>query len=92
MSWYIYDSDGYVGDLATNKGLVDLSNHIQKAGDEKLKALFNDGHSRTGTVLDDSIENIPDSPIESINKTLHNFKELIKKCSDIVVITDGTFE
>ena len=45
MGFYIYDSNGYVGDLASNKGLVDLSVFIRKYSDgDELNSLFENGH------------------------------------------------
>lgn len=92
MSWYIYDSSGYIGDLASNRGLKDLSDYIKKVGEPKLKSLFDDGWTRTGTTLNDNLEIIPMSGIVPVDKTLEHFKELLLKCQDVVIITDGALD
>lgn len=90
MSWYVYDSQGYVGDLATNRGLVEMSQHIQRHGEDKLKALIESGHTRVGPVLSQALDALPPAAARDVNDTIDNLKKLVAKCADIVIITDGT--
>jgi N-methylhydantoinase B/oxoprolinase/acetone carboxylase alpha subunit len=90
MTWYLYDSNGYVGDLASISGLEDLQEFIEQYGEEKLIRLFEEGWTRTGTVLTEAIEKLPAAKDKALNDTLENFKALVAKSQDIVIITDGT--
>lgn len=88
MSYYLYDSKGYVGDVASNKGMDDLAKYLTKHPDaDDLEKLV-----KEGTVLktDHLIEeiNLLGSPKDpDIKDTLDNLKVLINKASDVIIIT-----
>ena len=83
MSYFIYDSNGYVGDLCSNNGLNELKQSVGK----KLPDLFGDGYVE----ITDKFKSLLDK-IDSSDKTVKNLISLAKKCKDIVIITDGIFE
>jgi ribonuclease D len=88
MGFYIYDSNGYVGDLASNKGLDDLSVFIRKYSDgDELNSLFENGHVLKTEHLLEEIKRIGIPKDPDIRDTLKNLKTLIKKSSDVVIIT-----
>ena len=82
MSYFIYDSNGYVGDLCSNNGLNELKQSVGK----KLPDLFGDGYVE----ITDKFKSLLDK-IDSSDKTVKNLISLAKKCEDIVIITDGFF-
>ena len=43
MSYYLYDEDGYVGDLASIEGYGELTDTIQKGNYPQLKSLVQKG-------------------------------------------------
>jgi hypothetical protein len=88
MSYYIYDVNGYVGDLASNKGLNDLWTFLEGKG-KKIDILIKDG---TVDVSDELIKELAKLSVTkpSVASTLDNLRTLVKKCQDIVIVTDGT--
>lgn len=88
MGYYIYDSNGYVGDLASNKGLSDLAKFIEKCPDmEELNSLFTDGNILKTDHLLEELKLLGTPKDTDIRGTLNNLKTLIEKSSDIVIIT-----
>ncbi len=92
MSFCLYDSRGYIGDLATNAGMDALTTYINDKGGPKLQSLAEDGSVRISKGLADELENIPDSLDPDVQSTLDILKEYAVKCEDIIIITDGIFE
>jgi len=86
MSDYIYDADGYVGDLASNNGLNELEKFL--SDDEFLKTFFDEGSTEDIEALQKVLED-KESSDKDINDTIQNLKELVAKCKDIVIISDG---
>ena len=84
MSYYIYDSNGYVGDLCSNNGLNELKRDVKG---KLFSKLFHDGNIDISDEFKEALNNL-----ESVNKTVANFKSLCKKSEDIVIITDGIFD
>lgn len=94
MSYSIYDSRGYVGDLATVEGLKELRTFLASQGQEasQLKILLNNGHVRTSVKLLEEFGNLPEPGSADVKKTLFNLEDLVAQCEDIVIITDGVFD
>lgn len=82
MSYQIYDEKGYVGDLCSNNGLNELIAAAKNS--PALSPLFKDGSIELDDAVKKSISEI-DVP------ALDNLKELIAKCGEVAIITDGTF-
>ena len=88
MSYYIYDSNGYVGDLASNKGLNDLVDFIEKYPDvEELNSLFTNGSVLKTERLLEEIKRIGVPKNSDVRETLNNLKFMIGKSSDVIIIT-----
>lgn len=88
MSFYIYDINGYVGDLASNKGLDDLAIYIKKHPDmDDLERLMKDGTILKTDALMEELKSagVPKDP--DIRDTFNNLKTLIEKAADVIIIT-----
>ena len=87
MSYSIYDVNGYVDDLASNNGFMQLSRAIP-AG--PVKELFDTGEAEITPEILEAIKAVP-APADSIVAgTLENFKQVAAKCEGIIIISDGT--
>jgi len=88
MSVQLYDVDGYVGDLATNTGMLNLNDFIMEKGNNASKGLMVLGSS---LVTNDLIINLkslkPRNP--HVKDTLNNLIKMIKKSELVVIIADG---
>ena len=92
MTWYLFDSNGYVGDLATIKGLADLRTFILRTSkNHYVKDFFNQGYSTHMVELQKEFKQLH-SPNTSINNTMQNLVELLGKCEDVAIINDGIEE
>lgn len=88
MSFCIYDSLGYVGDLATNKGLYDLSEYMAQHPDtDDLEKLFKEGTILKTEHLLEEIKMLGSPKDPDIRATLNNLKTLIEKSTDVIIIT-----
>lgn len=85
MGYYIYDSDGYVGDLCSNNGLNELKEVMGK--NKILASLFEHGSIDTSDEVDSAL-----NEIDTDDDTVSNFADLARKCKDIIIITDGVFD
>jgi len=90
MGYYIYDSNGYVGDLASITGYHELCDYLIQQN-PKFKTFVEQGYT---PIIKESLAEImniklPDD--QMIAKTIENFQQLAKKCQDILIVTDGVF-
>ena len=79
MSYYLYDVNGYVGNLASNNGLVELKEVIPEG---PLTDLFDSGFVEITPEVIESVKNLPEGIPD-------NFKKLALECEEIIIITDG---
>lgn len=93
MSYYIYDTNGYVGDLASGGGLSDLKKYIQsiETTDIVNKLIDNGYVPKTDELLSD-LNKITKPKDSDILDTLNNLISLSRRCDEIVIITDGIFD
>ena len=91
MSYCLYDSEGYVADLATITGLRNLRKEVDNAGSPQLRILLNSGTVDVSEELMNEIDAIEAEDPET-KKTISDLKELAGKCKDVLIITDGMFE
>jgi hypothetical protein len=89
MSYCIYDVNGYVGDLASNKGLNDLWTFLEGKG-KQIDLLIKDGTVNVSKELIKELAKLSATEA-SIAITLDNLRTLVKKCKDVIIVTDGTF-
>ena len=89
MTYYVYDSKGYIGDLASGKGLSDLRIFsLQASKDPEVKAFFNKGISKSPLKLQSEFKAL-NSSNASINETIQNLIEMLGKCKDVAIISNG---
>lgn len=89
MSYYLYDSNGYLGDLATITGLRELNQYLLKQNNKALSAFVNNGEIPLGKSFVEAIAELPLSGNRDIDNTITNLKSMVAKAQDIVIITDG---
>jgi hypothetical protein len=86
MTYFVCDINGFVGDLATTRGLEELILALGREG--VYRDLFDDGCTEDLEALIKALES-ESSPDTFVNSTIKNLFSLAKKCSDIIIITDG---
>lgn len=84
MSYFVYDVNGCVGELASNDLFDALVSLVSNTNLSLVKKLFADGYTPITDNLLKEIESIP-----QVADTTKNFGELVNKCDSIVIITDG---
>lgn len=87
MSYALYDSKGFVGDLASNAGLRDFTDFLEKEGGTRLKAFVGRGEVRISEILKSEIEKLPIPTDPDVRKTLENFKILLEKSEEYIIIS-----
>lgn len=87
MGFYLYDEDGYVDDFATIKGANDLFTYLKGLDIPGLRKLVNDGWDVYPEALLEELEEV-NPPAGEVKDTLDIFKENLKKCKGIVIISD----
>jgi hypothetical protein len=89
LTYCLYDSNGYVGDLASIGGLKDLRDFVlHKTNDKNIRSFFDKGHITPTPALITRIKGLH-SDNESINTTLTNLVDLLSKCDTVAIISDG---
>jgi len=90
MGYYLYDALGYVGDLASNNGLTQMSNFVLSATNSKqVKKFFEKGYSQISTELIADFKAIYCTD-QVIADTIENLVALLTKCDTVAIISDGT--
>lgn len=89
MGFYLYDANGYVGDVASNNGLMRMSKYVLSSTDSKpVKELFEDGCSPVTNELIANLKAIR-CPDKSIMDSILHLVGLLGKCDTIAIISDG---
>jgi len=84
MTFYLYDSRGYVGDLASIRGLYELREFLCGT-DPFFRQLFNDGY--TGDIARLAVAlAVTESDDDQIDETIINLRDLLNRCKDIAII------
>lgn len=90
MTYYLYDANGYVGDLASNHGLDLLQEHATRASSSKLVRLFFDkGFIEVTPLLIAAFKEIS-SRDKDIADILDNLVTMLGKCDSVAIISNGT--
>jgi hypothetical protein len=85
MGVYLYDVDGYVGDVGTNLGWSELCAYLSTSGSKMGRALVKWGYTLVGNDLFE----IADPKDPDVAMTLMNLQQLALKCSEILIVSDG---
>lgn len=89
MGFYLCDARGYVGDLASNHGLWQLSKYARKASRvPQVKKFFEEGYAPVTEDLIAGLRNLDPKDID-VAHTINNLLELLAKCDLIAIISDG---
>lgn len=84
MSYCMYDSFGYIGDIASNSGLKELFTTIRNSNVTSLSSLIENGYVYASDSIIADIEKLP-----SESDTIQNFILQAKKCKDVIIINNG---
>jgi hypothetical protein len=89
MGYYLYDGNGYVGDLASNQGMNDLAAFIDQYAGEWLQHFIVEGWVPISAdlIADAAALPVPDDP--AVQETVNNLKEMLGRCVDVAIISDG---
>mgnify|MGYP001617563902 CR=1 FL=1 len=88
MSVQLYDINGFIGDLATAKGLWDLHGAVMHTGGKEARGLFVLGTALVSDLLIRDLEKVTSSN-PSIRATLVGLVALVKQADTIVIINNG---
>lgn len=84
MTFYLYDSRGYAGDLASIRGLYELREFLCQT-DPFFQPFFYEGYTcdiaRHAVVL-----SVTESDDDKVDETLVNLRDLLMRCRDIAII------
>lgn len=91
MAFYVYDANGYVGDLATVSGLAAFESYVDETANDDLvlQSLFEEGWSPADDDLKEALEALPRSGDADVNEVLDSFISLVKKCDEVLIISMG---
>ena len=89
MTYYLYDANGYVGDLASIHGLDLMSDYVIQVTDEpQVKEFFDKGYAFVTKELIAGFKAIH-SQDKDIADTIDNLVNLLEKCDTLAIISDG---
>ena len=87
MTYYLFDSKGFVGDLASIHGLFELREFLSSR-DTLFSDFFDKGYTEEIARFGEALSGIA-SDDEAISETLHSLGEILPKCKDLAIISDG---
>ena len=87
MGFYVYDSAGYVGDLASIGGWATFRKAVEHVRSGAVEALLEDGITDDPTGLAKQLAGI--KLTGTIEDTRKNLLTLTQRCKDCVIVTDG---
>ena len=85
MGFCLYDVNGYVGDVGTAQGWDDLCAYLATSGSKMGRELARRGFTVAGNDLFD----LEPPQQEDVRSTFENLRELAKKCSELLIVSDG---
>ena len=91
MSWYGYDENGFVGDVASIGGWNDFCAWARDKGGQ-LATLANDGVSTDLAMLASELEKAAPAPRGDIESVRLNVVRLAGKAQGLLIISDGEEE
>ena len=86
MSYSLYDIGGWVGDIATSKGLADLTERMKK--EKTVSSLFHFGWTSEPEKIAHALSKITVRK-RDVKLTVDNLIDLLNKCKEVAVISDG---
>lgn len=86
MSYDVYDSRGFRGQVASNHGLGLLYDYLEGKG---VDDLVDDGSAELDGDFLARLDKVPAPKDKAVASTLARLKELAHDCRDVVIISDG---
>lgn len=86
MSYNVYDSRGFRGQVASNHGLGLLYDYLEGKG---VDDLVDDGSAELDGDFLARLDKVPAPKDKAVASTLARLKELAHECRDVVIISDG---
>jgi hypothetical protein len=87
MTYYLFDSRGFIGDIASIHGLFELREYFSESN-IILQDFFENGYTEN-MILFFEVLSGTESDDEKINETILKLKDLIPQCRDIAIISDA---
>lgn len=87
MTYYLFDSKGFAGDIASIHGLFELREFLS-GRDAIFRDFFEKGYTEEIDRVAKALFGIL-SDDEAISETLHSLGEILPKCKDLAIISDG---
>jgi len=87
MTYYLFDSRGFAGDLASIHGLMELREFLSP-GNTVFSDFFEKGYTEEIPRFREALSGIV-SEDETINESIHNLMDILTGCRDIAIISDG---
>lgn len=88
MTMYAFDSEGYIGDVATAKGWADLAELLRAKGNDLLQAFADDGHSVDPQALSETLSQLDGLP-DDLSSITNQLVELARSAKDVLIVSDG---
>lgn len=88
MGFYLYDVNGYVGDVASNQGLRLLMEFLDKFGNEELRSLSKKGYTDNPKEASEALTKLI-SEDGDIQATIDNLSMLLARSEEIGIISNG---
>lgn len=92
MSYQLYDVNGYVADLATGSGLMELLEYLREQDNPGLRELGGALATEATSETIQAIQDIPSPESKTLKSTLDGLKLNAPKCREIIIIGDGMVE
>jgi len=87
MTYCLFDSKGFAGDLASIHGLMELREFLSSRN-IVFSDFFEKGYTEEISRFTKALSGIT-SEDETINESIHNLIQILPKCKDIAIISDG---
>ena len=87
MTYYLFDSRGFAGDLASIHGLMELR-EVLSSRNIVFTDFFEKGYTEEIARFAEALSGIT-SEDETVNESIINLREILPRCKDIAIISDG---
>lgn len=90
MSYFIFDSNGYVGFLSNQNGLNALSDFLSPTS-KICEQFFNDGCTEDLKGLKKALDNVT-AIDQALHEMIEDLRMMVDQSEDVVIICDGWVE
>lgn len=89
MSYQLHDAKGYVGDLASNAGLMEMVAFFNDSGGKLIKKFVKEGEAELSKEFKAELKALPDPDETDLREVIKNLILMIGKSKDKIFISDG---